>query len=98
MAEITINEGLTWLKTLRERHTELLQLRNENSAVSRRYIGAHGDKEIVREPTYDVKGLDKLVTRVAREIQTLEQAIKVTNATTPIVAYQKDDAVLGEVV
>jgi hypothetical protein len=98
VAAITINEGLTWLKTLRERHAELISLRNENSAVSRRYIGAHGDKEIVREPTYEVKGLDKLVTRVAREIQMLEQAIKVTNATTAIAAYEKDDAVLGEVV
>ena len=31
------------------------------------------DKEIVKEPVYDVKVLDRLVTRVAREIRLLEQ-------------------------
>jgi len=94
--DITINEALTWLKTLRERHTELVQLRNENSATTRRHFGVGGDKETVREPVYDVKALDKLVTRVAREVQQLEQAIKVTNATTKVIGYTKDDAVLGE--
>lgn len=94
--DITINEALTWLKTLRERHAELVGLRNENSATTRRHFGVGGDKETVREPIYDVKALDKMVTRVAREIQTLEQAVKVTNATTKVVGYQKDEAVLGE--
>ena len=61
-----------------------------------RFLGAHADKEIVKEPVYDVKALDKMVTRVAREIQQLEQAIKVTNATTKVIGYQKDEAVLGE--
>jgi hypothetical protein len=93
---ITINEALTWLKTLRERHTELVSLRNENSATTRRYLGAHADKETVKEPTYNVKVLDKMVTRVAREIQKLEQAIKVTNATTPVTGYEKSEEVLGE--
>ena len=94
--DITINEGLTWLKTLRERHTELVALRNENSAVTTRRFGVGGDKETERKPVYDVKALDKMVTRVAREVQMLEQAIKSTNATTTIVGYSKDEAVLGE--
>ncbi len=29
MAQITINEGLAWLKTLKKRHEELLALRND---------------------------------------------------------------------
>ena len=45
---------------------------------------------------YDVKGLDRLVTRVAREIRLLEQALKTTNARTAIDAHDQDDAVLGE--
>lgn len=95
--KITINEGLTWLKTLRERHAELVGLRNENSsAVTRRY-GVGGDKDVTKTPVYDVKALDKLVTGVAREINKLEQAIKVTNATTQVVGYVKDEAVLGEI-
>lgn len=94
--EITINEALTWLKTLRERHTELVALRNENSATHTRRFGVAGDKETERKPVYDVKALDKMVTRVAREVQKLEQAVKITNATTKVTGYEKDDAVLGE--
>jgi len=45
---------------------------------------------------YDVKVLDRLVTRVAREIRLLEQALKTTNARTTIEVYEQDDAALGE--
>src|SRR5436190_24119376 len=76
MAQITINEGLAWLKTLKKRHEELLALRNDNAHRERRFYGASADKEIVKEPVYDVKVLDRLVTRVAREIRLLEQAVK----------------------
>jgi hypothetical protein len=71
MAQITINEGLAWLKTLKKRHEELLALRNDNAHRERRFYGASADKEIVKEPVYDVKVLDRLVTRVAREIRLL---------------------------
>ena len=96
MAQITINEGLAWLKTLKKRHEELLALRNDNAHRERRFYGASADKEIVKEPLYDVKILDRLVTRVAREIRLLEQALKTTNAKTTIEAYEQDDGVLGE--
>ena len=55
MAQITINEGLAWLKTLKKRHEELLALRNDNAHRERRFYGASADKEIVntqsRTPT-----------------------------------------------
>jgi hypothetical protein len=55
MAQITINEGLAWLKTLKRRHEELLALRNDNAHRERRFYGASADKEIVinasRTPT-----------------------------------------------
>lgn len=95
MAQITINEGLAWLKTLKKRHEELVALRNDNAHRERRFCGASADKEIVKEPIYDVRILDRMVTRVAREIR-LQQALKTTNAKTPIEAYQQDDSVLGE--
>ena len=41
----------------------------------RRFYGAAADKEIVKEPVYDVKVLDRSVTRVAREIRLLEHAL-----------------------
>ena len=96
MAQITVNEGLAWLKTLKKRHEELLALRNDNAHRERRFYGASAEKEIVKEPIYDVKVLDKLVTRVAREIRLLEQALKATNAKTVVDAYSQDDTVLGE--
>ena len=48
MAQITINEGLAWLKTLKKRHEELLALRNDNAHRERRFYGAAADKEIVK--------------------------------------------------
>ena len=94
------NERSPWperaLKTLKKRHEELLALRNDNAHRERRFYGASGDKEILKEPVYDVKVLDRLVTRVAREIRLLEQALKATNARTTVDAYDQDDAVLGE--
>ena len=57
---------------------------------------ASADKEIVKEPVYDVEVLDRLVTRVAREMRLLEQALKAANAKTTIDGYEQDDAVLGE--
>ena len=82
MAQITTNEGLAWLKTLKKRHEELLALRNDNAHRERRFYGASADKEVVKEPVYEVKVLDKLVTRVARDMRLLEQALKTTNAKT----------------
>jgi len=49
MAQITINEGLAWLKTLKKRHEELLALRNDNAHRERRFYGASADKEIVKD-------------------------------------------------
>ena len=65
-------------------------------ARERRFYGASADKEIVREPVYDVKVLDKIVTRVARDMRLLEQALKTTNAKTMVDGYDQDDSVLGE--
>ena len=96
MAQITINEGLAWLKTLKKRHEELLGLRNDNAHRERRFYGSSADKEIVKEPVYDVKVLDRIVTGVAREIRLLEQALKATNAKTMVEAYSQDDSALGE--
>lgn len=96
MAQITLNEGLAWMKTLKKRHDELIALRNDNAHRERRFFGANADKEVVKEPIYDVKVLDRTVTRVAREIRLLDQAMKATNAATVVQGYQQDDSVLGE--
>lgn len=95
--KLTINEAITTLKTLRERHDELVQLRNLNSASETRFRGLAGDKTTERKPEYDVKKLDKLVSQVAMEIRKLDLAIKRGNASYVIPDYEWDEAVLGQV-
>lgn len=92
---MTLSQSLGWMKTLKERHQELVGLRNANSHREERLFG---DKQTVkREPVYDVKKLDKLVNRVAMEIRKLDEAIKETNGKTELLGFKKDDAILGQV-
>ena len=97
MAKVTISEALSWKKTLEQRHGELVSLRDQNSAKTTRYYGTAGDKEITKDPVYDVKKLDALVSQVAREIRKVDNAIKKANAKLNVPDYEQDDAVLGEV-
>ena len=94
--KVTISEAMGWMKTLRERHAELVALRNENSKKETRFYGQNVDKERIVEPVYDVKHLDAMVTTVAREIRKLDEGIKKTNAVVFVEGYEKNEAVLGE--
>lgn len=96
MAELTINEALGWMTTLKDRHAELVKLRDANSRDEIRYLGANADKQIERKALYDPKALDRMVTTVAREIRVLDMAIKRTNASVKVAGYSQDEAVLGE--
>ncbi len=51
---------------------------------------------MVETPIYDVKHLDKMISRVALEIRRLDDAVKVTNASTIVNNYSKDESILGE--
>lgn len=93
---LTINEALIWRKTLQQRHTELVQLRNENGHSERRYFGANADKQTERLPVYDVKKLDANVNRVALEIRKVDTAIKAANAATSI-GIAADESVLSAI-
>jgi hypothetical protein len=44
---------------LKDRHAELVSLRNQNSFETRTYLGQNADKEIIKSTTYDVKVLDR---------------------------------------
>lgn len=98
MGQITISEGLSWAKTLKARHDELVSLRNENGFHERIFFrGANADKTTEKTPVYDIKKLDALVTQVAKEMRLLDAALKKTNATVNVVGYDQNDAVLGQV-
>ena len=95
--KITISEGIGNLKMLRERHAELLALRNKNAEKETRFYGANADKNKEFEPIYDVKKLDALVVKVAIEIRRLDMAIKAANASTELSIYEWDESVLGNI-
>lgn len=96
--KINLSVAMSWRKTLQERHDELVGLRNQNSTQETRFFGANADKERVIKPRYDVVALDNTITAVAREIRKLDEAIKATNMATDVIAYDRNDAVLGELV
>jgi hypothetical protein len=95
---ITISVGLSWRKTLLERHAELTGLRNTNANRETRFYGANVDKEKVIDPLYDVVELDNLLTKIARETRVLDEAIKATNQEVVVKGYERDDDVLGSLV
>lgn len=94
--QLTINEGLAWLKVLKNRHAELVALRNQNAEKETRYYGANADKSVDKTPVYDVKALDKMIGAVAKEQRLLDSAIKATNVSTIIKGYSQNEAALGE--
>lgn len=92
--QITISQGLTWMKTLRERHKELVELRDGNK--SNKEFWREAKQDYIEKPTYDVRALDKIINKVALEIRKLDDAIKSCNATMTIPNYEVDESVLGE--
>ena len=93
---ISISEGIQNLKLLRERHVELVALRNQNAVRETRFYGANADKNKEIEPVYDVKKLDQLVTKISAEIRKLDASIKRANANS-FCDYNWDDSVFGQV-
>lgn len=91
---VTISRALSLDKELRARHNELVNLRNDNSRGGFRMVG---EKEVSISPVYDVKALDQLVTRIAKEIRILSDKIKETNAKTVIEGYEEKEDILGEI-
>lgn len=94
-SEITLSQGLAWMKTLRERHNELVMLRDRNSAERTRRWG-ETKEDVIEKPVYDVKELDRMINRVALEIRKLDDAVKETNSMTVVRSYVRNDEVLGE--
>lgn len=96
MAQITINEGLAWLKTLKQRHEEMLALRNDNAHLRAALLwrlSRQGDRQRTRVRRESPRQAHH--ARGSRN-RLLEQALKATNARTTVDACDQDNAVLGE--
>ncbi|MGH8474655.1 MAG: hypothetical protein ACRER2_02605 [Methylococcales bacterium] len=96
MAQVTVSEGLEILKLVDSRLQELRALRNENANRERHFIG-DGAKEIVRDPVYSVKALDKTISGLAATRRKLSTLIKAQNARTTVDGFDWDDAILGTI-
>lgn len=90
---MNISEALGWMKTLKARHAELVNLRNSNAATTHQ---RYGDNTTTTVPTYNALLLDRRVTLLAREMRQLDEAIKRTNAATEVANFTRNENVLGE--
>ena len=90
---ITVSQALTWMKILKDRKKELIDLRNNNANENRRMFGTRED---IQTPVYDVKKVDVAVRKITMEISKLDMIIKDVNARTKI-DYIPDESILGEV-
>lgn len=92
---MTVNAGLSLIKSLKQRHAELTTLRGQNLNRTRyRQVGVADE---VEEPTYDVKIIDAKIVALAKEIRLLDAAIKESNAKTEIAGFQHDESVLSAI-
>lgn len=91
---MTINEGLALQKALKQRHAELTQLRNQN-ANAQRYRNP-GSAEVVEQPLYDVKKVDTMLVKIAKEMRLLDASIKAANAKT-VIDFNHDETSLGAI-
>lgn len=99
--QITINEGLSWLKTLKTRMSELIKLRDGSAKKTTRKENPYdqnGNAVLVDEPMYDAKALDRTIAKLAKEVRICESAIKRMNGKTALEGYDQNDEILGELV
>jgi len=97
MEGLTLNEGLEMVALLKERISDLNELRKENTVRESWKSGK--DVVEVKEPMYDVKKVDKLIQRLSKDLRILSSAIKKTNATAVVSGYEsksQEDFDLGE--
>jgi hypothetical protein len=80
--KLTVNKLLSMQKIVRERLNELKNLRSEVSKKERTFFG-NEDKKVV-EPMYDVKEVDKKITKLERFLMDSDFSVKESNAKTKV--------------
>lgn len=79
---MTINEAISFLNILKQRISELSQMR-ERVSVKETYHLSDNQTKII-EPQYDVKALDKKIIRLQNWVYKIDAKIKETNAKTQL--------------
>lgn len=85
MAEkMTINQILSLTKIVRERLSELRQLRSGLAVKERTYYGEEEQKRKEIEPQYDIKLVDKKIVGLENFLFLADSAVKTSNALTKL--------------
>lgn len=85
MKQVTVNYLLAMEKSLRERLNQLNELKVQ---VSKRAYWE--DKNKQEEPTYDVKEVDKKITKINKALFLINHKVKESNAKTTVDAQDID--------
>lgn len=79
MANETVNALLAMSKSLRQRQTQLNELKNKCATIT-----MWGEKDKTEEPVYDVKDVDKKIVKINNALFKIDTAIKASNAMTKV--------------
>lgn len=90
MAKVTVNYLLAMEKSLRERLSQLNELKTQSA---RRTIFDDNKRE---EPTYDIKIIDKKITAINRALFEINHKVKESNARTVIETEVSYDTLVSE--
>jgi len=74
----TVNRFLSMQKALIQRRQQLEQVKNSATQRTRYFDAGHETR--VEEPTYDIKTVDKMITRINRAMFEIDSMIKQSNA------------------
>jgi hypothetical protein len=90
MEHVTVNYLLAMEKSLRERLSQLNDLKSQSA---RRTYYSDGNKE---EPTYDIKIVDKKITAINKALFEVNHKIKESNAKTTVAVNVDYDQLVSE--
>lgn len=82
MSNYTINALLSMQKSLVQRRQQLEEVKN--STTSRSVHRDSNGAELINEPTYDIKKVDKKIVRINNALFKIDQKVKESNAVTKI--------------
>lgn len=96
MESVTVNYLLAMEKSLRQRLTQLDALKEQATTRTFYLIGTDEAEKKVKEPTYDIRQVDKKITAINRALFEINHKIKESNAKTLVeVKANYDELVAG---
>jgi hypothetical protein len=90
MAKATVNTLLAMEKSLRERLSQLNELKSQSATVT------IFDENKRTEPTYSIKAVDKKITAINKALFEINHKIKESNAKTVVETNVDYDALVSE--